>query len=232
MFMQDTYWHNKFIWCSNKWRRKTSLTKYLPLTLLQGFERGYSKFARERVLETKHNWNILTPKLLSATLCLSRSPLEPNSIRTPEIPFSRVWLSPPFLFSNWHSNSTVLLLFNSSALYYLQTPTRWYGHASAISDRDVSLLLSLEWPVWSSSSGNNCHAVQKSLSSGTSVYESIMGFFLPRPISSANFRPRDFLSQLPLECVTSFRCITLYGIFGRIKRSKHNNNWFPFSFHI
>ena len=61
-------------------------------------------------------------------------------------------------------------------------------------DRDVSLPLSLEWPVWSSSSGNNCHAVQRSLSSGASVYKSLMGFFLPRPISSANFRPRDFLS--------------------------------------
>ena len=61
-------------------------------------------------------------------------------------------------------------------------------------DRDVSLPLSLEWPVWSSSSGNNCHPVQRPLSSGASVYESIMGSFLPRPISSANFRPRDFLS--------------------------------------
>ena len=113
--------------------------------------------------------------------------------------------------SNRHSNSTVrnstvlflpiCLLFNSSALYYIQTPTRWYGHPSTppqllpISrDRDMSLPLPLEWPVWSSSSGNNCHAVQRSLSSGASVYESIMGFFLPRPISSANFRPRDFLS--------------------------------------
>ena len=62
------------------------------------------------------------------------------------------------------------------------------------SDRDVSPPLSLEWPVWSSSCGNNCHPVQRSLSSGASVYESIMGSFLPRPISSANFRPRDFLS--------------------------------------
>ena len=62
------------------------------------------------------------------------------------------------------------------------------------SDRDVSLPLSLEWPVWSSSSGNNCHPVQRPLSSGASVYVSIMGSFLPRPISSANFRPRDFLS--------------------------------------
>ena len=43
---------------------------------------------------------------------------------------------------------------------------------------------SLEWHVWSSSSGNSCHAVQRSLSSGASVYECIMSF-LPCPISSA-----------------------------------------------
>ena len=53
---------------------------------------------------------------------------------------------------------------------------------------------SLEWHDWSSSSGNNCHAVHRALSSGASVYECTMGIFLPRPISSANFRPRDFLS--------------------------------------
>ena len=55
-------------------------------------------------------------------------------------------------------------------------------------DRDVSLPLSLEWPVRSSSSGNNCHAVQRSLSSGASVYESIMGFF---------FTSSHFISQFP-----------------------------------
>ena len=37
---------------------------------------------------------------------------------------------------------------------------------------------SLEWHVWSSSSGNNCHAVHRSLSSGASVYEGTMGFYL------------------------------------------------------
>ena len=52
----------------------------------------------------------------------------------------------------------------------------------------------LESHVGPSSSGNNCHAVHRSLSPGTSVYECTMGIFLPRPISSANSRPRDFLS--------------------------------------
>ena len=37
---------------------------------------------------------------------------------------------------------------------------------------------SLEWHVWSSSSGNNCHAVHRSLSSGASVYDCTMVFYL------------------------------------------------------
>ena len=37
---------------------------------------------------------------------------------------------------------------------------------------------SLEWHVWSSSSGNNCHEVHRSLSSGASVYECTMGIYL------------------------------------------------------
>ena len=51
---------------------------------------------------------------------------------------------------------------------------------------------SLEWHVWSSSNGNNCHAVQRSLSSGASVYECIMGFYLV-PFRQPN-PPTRFLS--------------------------------------
>ena len=47
---------------------KTSLTKYLPLTLLQGFEKGYSRFACERELETEQNWNIFTPTLMAVNV--------------------------------------------------------------------------------------------------------------------------------------------------------------------
>ena len=102
--------------------RKTSLTKYLPLTLLQGLENGYSRFACESVLETEHNWNILTPNLWSSRcvflvlLILNRSPgvhsagcwlsllhlisifSEPQFIRAPS-PFGLAWLSLPHLGS-------------------------------------------------------------------------------------------------------------------------------------
>ena len=50
----------------------------------------------------------------------------------------------------------------------------------------------LEWHVWSSSSRNNCHAVQRSLSYSASVYECIMGFYLV-PFRQPN-PPARFLS--------------------------------------
>ena len=46
----------------------------------------------------------------------------------------------------------------------------------------MSLPLSLEWHVWLSSSGNNCHAVHRSLSSGASVW--LYRGILPCPILS------------------------------------------------
>ena len=119
---------------------------------------------------------------------LSLTHLISNSIGGPEGPFSLVWLSLPHLVSNsLIANCLTSELYNSSTS--TQSPTQ-----------------SLEWHVWSSSSGNNCHAVQRSLSSGASVYECIMGFYLT-PFRQPN-PPTRFLS-IPLECVTSFRCITL-----------------------
>ena len=61
-------------------------------------------------------------------------------------------------------------------------------------DRDVSLLLSLEWPVWSSSSGNNCHAVHRSLSSGVSLWSGT--FTLSHIISRAHLH--DFFQLLTI----------------------------------
>ena len=52
----------------------------------------------------------------------------------------------------------------------------------------------LEWHVWPSSSGNNCHAVQRSLSSGLSVYECTIGFFFTLSHFVSQARLRDFLS--------------------------------------
>ena len=191
--------------------------------ICKGSRKGYSRFACERELETEYNWNILTPNLWPSTLCLSRSQMLNRRFRGhsagwwlslrhlisiffgPQIIRAQRHLRPDVAFpttlaSNWlQLNSTILHLFNSSALYYLQTPTWLYGHASTppqflpiFCNRDVSLPLSLEWPVWSSSSGNNCHAVQRSLSTGASVYESIMGFLFTSSHFISQFLPTLF----------------------------------------
>ena len=92
-----------------------------------------------------------------------------------------MWLSLPPLVYNSHSNCNCNCHLTSvlTELYNRSTPTR-----------------SLEWHVWSSSSGNNCHAVHKSLSSGASVYECIMGFTLSHFISQIH--PRDLFRILAI----------------------------------
>ena len=88
-------------------------------------------------------------------------------------PFSLVWLSLPHLVYN--SVRSLTATFLTSVLTELnnsststQSPTR-----------------SLKSHVWSSSNGNNRHAVHRSLSSGASVYEGIF------------FTSSDFVSQFP-----------------------------------
>ena len=84
------------------------------------------------------------------------------------------WLSLPHLVSDF-SDLQLSDFLSSPSYIIVQSPTQ-----------------SLEWRVWSSSSGNNCHAVHRSLSSGASVYECTMGF-LPCPIFQPA-RQRDFFS--------------------------------------
>ena len=77
-------------------------------------------------------------------------------------------------------------LMGAGFLYHILSPASLVPNSSPPSYIIVqSPTQSLEWHVWSSSSGNNCHAVQRSLSSGASVYECIVGFYLV-PFSQPN----------------------------------------------
>ena len=82
---------------------------------------------------------------------------------------------------------------------------------------------SLDWHVWSSSGGNNCHAVQRSLSSGASVYECIMGFYL------VSFRqPSPPTRFLPVTVIgmCHFLPVHHFGMAGRRgRRSIYNIFW-------
>ena len=112
------------------------------------------------------------------------------------------WLSLPHLVSN--SSDLQLSDFLSSPSYIIvQSPTQ-------------SPTQSLEWCVWLSSSGNNCHAVQRSVSSGASVYECIMGFYLV-PFRQPNL-PTWFLSITDHWDVSLPSGASLWnGMFGRVE---------------
>ena len=90
IYMLDTYRRN------DKDRRNDKIQEdffnkiYVPLTLLQGFKKGYSRSACERELEIEHNCNILTLKLWPSALCLSRSPGLLN--QRPRAHSARWWL--------------------------------------------------------------------------------------------------------------------------------------------
>ena len=109
------------------------------------------------------------------------------------VPFGRLWLSLPHLVSN---SSDLQLVWSPtlSEAPRAQSAGRWLSSPSYIivQSPTQSPTQSLEWHVWSSSSGNNCHAVQRSVSSGASVYECIMGFYLV-PFRQPN-PPTRFLS--------------------------------------
>ena len=112
---------------TNKGRKKTSLEKYSPLTLLQGFERVVHGFACERMLETEHKLHILTPLLWpSRCVFLVLLMLGSTPLGLSEGPLGRVWPSLPHLVSNFFLGVCWQLLWdpNSTELNNNSTPTR------------------------------------------------------------------------------------------------------------
>ena len=205
----------------------------------------YCKIACERgSLRPNKDCNILTsPAPPDIAMCRSRSPGllnrgpgtqplwdmfsfqhlltngSPNSLGGPEGPFCWVvafsttsCLQLFDLQTGWGSRGPLLpgggflyhllslthLISNNSSYIIVQSPTQ-----------------SLEWHIWSSSSGNNCHAVHRSLSSGASVYECTMRF-LPGPIFSA--KPANAISHNCHRNVSLPSGASLWnGMFGRVE---------------
>ena len=128
----------------------------------------------ERELETEQNCNILTsPLLWTSALSLSCSPGLLNWRPRGSLCWVLVFSTISCQQQVWSPKLTDFL--SSPSYITVQSPTQYLpitGH------RNVSLPASLEWHVWSSSSGNNCHAVHRSLSSGASVCDCTVGFYL------------------------------------------------------
>ena len=146
---------------------KTSDTvlRKIYLSLYWKGSKGFTVRGSWRPNRTATYWS---PFLWPSALCLSRS--QPEA-RGPSFLLGAGFLyhnlSPKTLRAqtNWLPFFTEF--YNSSIAHSISLHT---GH------RNVSLPPSLEWHVWSSLSGNDCHAVHRSLSSGTSVCGCTVGF--------------------------------------------------------
>ena len=132
----------------------------------------------------------------------------PNTVGGSEGPFGREWLSLPHLISNFSGPQLIRgskgrfglvwpslphLVYNSNINCLTSVLTELYNSSTSTQ----SPTQSLEWPGWSSSSGNNCHAVHRSLSSGASFCSGTVGPS-PCPILSALIRPRDLFRLLAI----------------------------------
>ena len=85
---------------------------------------------------------------------------------------SGCWFPPPHLISN-SSDPQLPDFLSSPGLYNCFT----FPQSLPITgQRNMQLPPSLEWHVWSSLNGNNCHAVHRSPSSGASVCDCTVGF--------------------------------------------------------
>ena len=177
---------------------------YLSL-YCKGFEKGYSRFACERELVTEHKLQYFDPHSYGRQRCVLLV-LHHCSTGGPGAQLSAGWwLSLLHLINNFSRPQTPSGFPRAPSAgcgfpYHISSITRLVSNCNSRTSVLTELYNSststqfLESHVGSSSSGNNCHAVRRSLSSGASVNECTMGIFLFRPISSANFRPRDFLS--------------------------------------
>ena len=225
-------------------RRKTSLTKYVPLSLLRGFEKVVWGSTVRGNWRPNRNSNILTPTLMAVNvlqhcsprgpLCwvicniLSATSLHPNSIGnilTPTLmavnvlqhcsprgplcwvicnilsatslhpnsiggPFGLVWLSLLHLVYNSVGTATVTWLLSWLSYIIVQRPLDvWNG----LIDRHPAEITVMQF------TGHSL-PVHQSMS---------VSWALPCPISSAKSTHAISFDYWPLECVTSFRCITL-----------------------
>ena len=205
----------------NNRRRKTSLNIYVPLTLLQGFEKGYSRFACERELETEQKLQYFDPYSYGRQRCvflvlqmLNRRPWGSlcwvllhfiSNFSGPQTPsgFPRA----PSARCGFPYHISSISVSNSTAT---RTQLPWLSYIIVQCQLDRTL------DLWNRMFNRHQAEITVMQFRGHSLpmrqSMRVSWDFLARPISSANF-----LSQLPSECVTSFRCITLNGILGRVK---------------
>ena len=188
--------HAKSLRQNNKDERRLLLKKYTSHFIWK-CSKGLLKVLLWEGVEDRAKTATYWPPLLWPSVFLSRS----SGAAQPEArgaPLSaECWLSLPPLVIN--SSDLQLTDFLSPPSYIIVS---------------IAHSISLEWHVWSSSSGNNCHAVHRSLSSGESVYDCTMEFYLVpycRPSQPTRFLPINAIGMCHFLPVNHFGMACLAG---------------------
>ena len=174
---------------TTQWRRVTqSFRKYTSHFIWKGKKGLLKVLLWDGVGDRNRTTTYWPPLLWPSAVCLSRPPNAQPEARGPSFLLSAGFLYHVLPLTHLISNSNWLPV--STELYNIvQSPTQYLlmtGH------RDVSLPPSLEWHVWSSPSGNNCHAVHRSLSSCASVCKCTAGFYRVPYCQPDSPRPTEY----------------------------------------
>ena len=161
--------------------------------------KGCAGFYWERELEIERNFNILTPMLWPSRcvflvlLMLNWRPTAHSAV---------CWLSLLHLisiFSGPQTPSGIPPPVGCAFPYHISTPTVWNSSGNYTGSSNSTELYNRSTPTRSQKS-NACHQAETTVMQfrghSPPVHHSVVyhGNFFSRPISSANLRPRDFLS--------------------------------------
>ena len=173
-----------------QWRRTTQfLEKYTTHFIWKGC-------VCEREMETEQNCHILTPHSYGHQHCVFLVLL---MLEGPAF----CWV---LAFSTTSCHQQV-----RSQTSGLQT--NWLPVFTELYNSSIARSVSLKWQVWSSSSGNNGHAVHRSLPFGASVYDCTMGFYLVpycQPSPPTRFHPITAIGMCHFRCPWN-------GMFGQVE---------------
>ena len=129
---------------------------------------------------------------------------------------------------NWRPGSPLCWVraFSTASCHQrVWSPTNWLPVFTELYNSSIAHSISLKWHVWLSSSGNNCHAVHRSLSSGASVYDCTMGFYLVpycQPSPPTRFLPITAIGMCHFLPVHHFGMACLAG--SKVNIQQYNNN--------
>ena len=118
-----------------------------------------------------------------------------------------------------------MLAFSATPCHQRVWSPNWLPIFTELYKSSIAHSISLEWHVWSSSSGNNCHAVHTSLSSGALVYDCTMGFYLIpycQPSLPTRFLPITAIGMCHFRCLWNGMFDQVEGQYTTIDRLVHS----------